>query len=58
MLDRIVKGIDVMVRGAIYLALLVCGVSLAVLAAAVAAVGSWRVWQWLWKNLLGFEWGH
>ena len=56
-LDRIVKGIDLLARGTIYLALLVCGASLAALAAVVVAIGSYRLFQFLWHTLLSFEWG-
>jgi len=57
MLDRIVKGVDLVVRGIIYISLVTIGASLALLAAAVVAIGSYRLFNFLWKHLLGFEWG-
>ena len=57
MLNHIIEIVDKLTRGLIYLGLIICGAAMAVLAAAVVAVGCWRVWQWTWTNLLGFPWG-
>jgi hypothetical protein len=57
MLDRIVNGVDAGVRGVIYIALVVCGAAMAILAAAVVSVGAYRVWEFIWKNFYSFSWG-
>ena len=56
MWERLVRGADALVRGVIYVSCLICGASLAVLAAWSVLLFCYRLGQWLWVHLLGFDW--